>query len=111
MSLDAPAPALGPSTPATRGAGPAAVPWTPLSQATYRSSSQVQVAAKKIAKQFYPVIFVHSELIELNVFFVSERIDFLEPVRPAKVSVLTSIIKLGLKTLLECVRFVIDCDI
>ena len=34
----------------------------------------------------------------------SERIDFLTPVKPAKVSVLTCIVKLGLKTLLECVR-------
>jgi len=34
----------------------------------------------------------------------SEKIDFFTPVKPAKVSVLTSIIKLGLKTLLECVR-------
>ena len=37
----------------------------------------------------------------------SERIDFFTAVRPAKISVLTSIIKLGLKTLLECVRFVL----
>eukprot|EP00088_Acartia_fossae_P012119 TRINITY_DN16216_c0_g1_i3.p1 TRINITY_DN16216_c0_g1~~TRINITY_DN16216_c0_g1_i3.p1 ORF type:complete len:783 (+),score=196.71 TRINITY_DN16216_c0_g1_i3:323-2350(+) len=34
----------------------------------------------------------------------SERIDFFTPVKPTKVSVLTLIIKLGLKTLLECVR-------
>ncbi|XP_023319685.1 vacuolar protein sorting-associated protein 51 homolog [Eurytemora carolleeae] len=34
----------------------------------------------------------------------SERIDFFTAVRPAKISVLTCIIKLGLKTLLECVR-------
>jgi len=34
----------------------------------------------------------------------SDRIDFFTPVKPTKVSVLTLIIKLGLKTLLECVR-------
>jgi len=37
----------------------------------------------------------------------SEKIDFFTAVRPAKISVLTCIIKLGLKTLLECVRFVV----
>jgi len=34
----------------------------------------------------------------------SEKIDYFAPVAPSKVSVLTGIIKLGLKTLLECVR-------
>jgi len=34
----------------------------------------------------------------------SEKIDYFAPVTPSKVSVLTGIIKLGLKTLLECVR-------
>merc|ERR1712106_694763 len=34
----------------------------------------------------------------------SEKIDYFAPVTPLKVSVLTGIIKLGLKTLLECVR-------
>jgi len=34
----------------------------------------------------------------------SEKIDYFAPVVPSKVSVLTGIIKLGLKTLLECVR-------
>jgi len=34
----------------------------------------------------------------------SEKIDYFAPVTASKVSVLTGIIKLGLKTLLECVR-------
>lgn len=34
----------------------------------------------------------------------SEKVDYFAPVEPSKVSVLTAIIKLGLKTLLECVR-------
>merc|ERR1712080_704252 len=34
----------------------------------------------------------------------SEKVDYFAPVEQSKVSVLTAIIKLGLKTLLECVR-------
>ena len=34
----------------------------------------------------------------------SEKVDYFAPVQPSRVSVLTAIIKLGLKTLLECVR-------
>merc|ERR1711990_1283296 len=34
----------------------------------------------------------------------SEKVDYFAPVTSTKVSILTGIIKLGLKTLLECVR-------
>merc|ERR1719414_2312038 len=67
-------------------------------------SSRTYGARSRSAISSYMSSTLDSSLASNIQKLFSEKVDYFAPVEQSKVSVLTGIIKLGLKTLLECVR-------